>query len=52
LAHHLSFDCKAFANGDGLVKGDVEATIKSIGRMGREGMKETDQEIIKIMIEK
>lgn len=50
LAHHLSFDCKVFANGDGLVKGDVEATIRSIGQMGGQGMKETDKEILKIMI--
>lgn len=51
LAHHLSFDCRAFANGEGLVKGDVEATIRSIGRMGRKGMKSTDEEILKIMID-
>lgn len=50
LAHHLSFDCKAFAGGDGLIKGDVEATIRSIGKMGKDGMKGTDEEILKIMI--
>lgn len=50
LAHHLSFDCKAFAGGDGLIKGDIEATIRSVGRMGRDGMKGTDEEILRIMI--
>lgn len=52
LAHHLSFEGKAFASGEGLVKNDVEETIRSIGRMGRDGMKGTDVEILNIMIEK
>lgn len=50
LAHHLSFEGKAFASGEGLVKNDVEETIRSIGRMGRDGMKSTDVEILNIMI--
>ncbi len=44
-------EVKAFSNGEGLVKGDVEATIKSFGRMGREGMRSTDEEILTIMME-
>jgi L-cysteine desulfidase len=32
------------------VKADVEQTIKSIGRMGRVGMKSTDVEILNIML--
>lgn len=39
-----------FQPGEGLVEEDVEKTIRSIGRMGREGMKATDNEIIKIML--
>ena len=42
---------RTFAPGQGLVKIDVESTIASFGRMGREGMKETDLEIFKIMLE-
>jgi L-cysteine desulfidase len=49
LAHDLSASGKVFGPGDGLVKGDVEGTIESIGRMGRVGMKGTDDEIITIM---
>ena len=39
-----------FKSGDGLVMEDVEATIQSVGRLGREGMKKTNKEIIKMMI--
>ncbi len=39
-----------FYDGDGIVKKGVENTIASIGRLGREGMRETDKEIIRIMI--
>ena len=31
---------------------DIEQTIESFGRVGREGMKETDVEILKIMLDK
>ena len=41
-----------FYGGDGLVKKGVENTIRNISRLGRVGMKETDKEIIKMMIEK
>lgn len=43
---------KTFKSGDGLVKANAEKTIQSIGRMGREGMKSTDVEILNIMLEK
>lgn len=43
-------DCQFYA-GDGIVKQGVEATIKSISRLAYVGMKETDKEIISIMIE-
>jgi L-cysteine desulfidase len=49
LAHDLSSSGKVFGAGDGLVKGDVERTIESVGRMGRVGMKATDEEILTIM---
>jgi L-cysteine desulfidase len=51
MAHYLSCEQKTFAAGDGLVKDDVEKTIHSIYRMGRDGMKETDIEILNIMLE-
>jgi len=51
MAVHLSRNKKVFQPGEGLVKGNVEDTIASIGRMGREGMKATDIEILNIMLE-
>ena len=39
-----------FQPGEGLVEEDVERTIRNIGRMGRVGMKATDNEILNIML--
>ena len=52
LALHLSRKNQVFQPGEGLVKEDIEQTITSIGRMGRDGMKATDVEILNIMLEK
>ena len=51
LGLYLSQGKNIFQPGDGLVKQDVEGTIASVGRMGRKGMKPTDEEIIQIMLE-
>jgi L-cysteine desulfidase len=40
-----------FYGGDGLVLKGVDNTIRNISRLGRIGMKETDKEIISMMIE-
>jgi L-cysteine desulfidase len=40
-----------FYGGDGIVKKGVENTIANIGRLGRDGMRETDKEIIRMMLE-
>lgn len=40
-----------FYGGDGIVTKGVENTIANIGRLGRDGMRETDKEIIRIMLE-
>lgn len=50
MAHYMGRSHKTFAPGDGLVQEDVEGTIESIGRVGREGMRSTDEEILNIMI--
>lgn len=51
LAHSMTFAENSFHAGDGMVKDSVEKTIKSVGRLARDGMRETDQEILKIMID-
>ena len=39
-----------FQPDDGLVGEDPEETIANIGRLGKQGMKSTNEEIIKIMV--
>jgi L-cysteine desulfidase len=39
-----------FRGGDGIVSKGVENTIRNIGRLARDGMRETDKEIIDIML--
>lgn len=39
-----------FYGGEGIIKKGVENTIANIGRLGRDGMRETDKEIIRIML--
>lgn len=41
---------KEFVGGDGIVTKGVENTIRNVGRLARQGMSETDREIIKIML--
>ena len=43
---------RVFLPGEGLVQGDIEDTIEAVGRMGRDGMRCTDVEILKIMLGK
>ena len=40
-----------FYGGDGIVVKGVENTIRAVGELAREGMKETDLEIIHLMME-
>ena len=47
----MSLDGNTFGAGEGLVKENVEKTIASIGRMAADGMRETDSEILRIMID-
>ena len=51
LAHEMSLDGNTFGAGEGLVKENVEKTIASIGHMAADGMRETDSEILRIMID-
>ena len=51
LAHTLSMRGLGFQPGEGIVQGDVESTIKSVGYVGRVGMKTTDIEILNIMMD-
>ena len=39
-----------FRGGDGILQKGAEETIRMVGRLGRDGMRETDREILHIMI--
>ena len=50
LGYHMYQHGQEFKGGDGIVMKGIEPTIKSIGRLGKEGMRETNKEIIKMML--
>ncbi|MDO5734706.1 MAG: L-serine ammonia-lyase, iron-sulfur-dependent, subunit alpha [Eubacteriales bacterium] len=49
-AWDLAQDGFRFHSGDGLIKSDIDSTIRAIGEMAKEGMHETDEKIVEIMI--
>ncbi len=51
LGLNMYYNGNQFFAGDGIVKKGVENTIKSISRLAHKGMRETDKEIISIMLE-
>ena len=50
LGYHMYKNEQQFYRDDGIVGAGVEATIQNVGRLGKIGMKLTNEEIIKIMI--
>ena len=52
LSHKMAMRGLTFARGEGLVMDCPEDTIKAIGYVGRAGMKQTDVEILNLMIGK
>ena len=50
MGYYMAIDGNTFVSGEGLVKEDIEDTIDSICKMGKDGMRETDIEIINLMI--
>lgn len=51
LGYHMYMNGQEFKYGDGIVNNGVEATIRNIGHLGKEGMKQTDKEIVKLMLD-
>ncbi|MGL4874019.1 MAG: serine dehydratase subunit alpha family protein [Clostridium sp.] len=51
MSHHLAMVNQAYNPLTGIVKDTIEDTIVAVGRLGKEGMKETDKEILDIMLE-
>ncbi len=51
LGLYMYYHGNEFIGGDGIVKQGVENTINSVSRLAKNGMRETDKEIIRIMVE-
>lgn len=49
LGYYMYVEGQEFKDGEGIVTKGVENTIKNVGRLGKDGMKETDREILRIM---
>ncbi len=49
MGYHMYQNGQQFRGGDGIVTKGVENTIRNVSQLGREGMRETDKEIVKIM---
>ena len=52
LAHHLAMNDQGYAPYTGILQEETSETISCVGYIGKEGMKETDKEILKIMIDR
>ena len=50
LGYHMYLENQQFYGGDGIVTKGVDKTVYNIGRLAREGMKETDRTILEIMM--
>ena len=50
LSYAMAKQGRRFRGGDGIVTRGVEGTIRNIGILAREGMRETDKVILKIML--
>lgn len=50
LGLHMYQNGQEFRGGEGIVTTGVEATIRNVGHLGREGMRQTDKEIVRIML--
>ena len=50
LGYNMYIRGQQFRAGDGIVTNGADKTIRNVGRLGKDGMKETNDEIISIMV--
>ena len=50
LGYHMYLENQQFYSGDGIVTKGVDNTVRNIGILAREGMRETDKTILEIML--
>lgn len=50
--HEIAMNNQALSCGDGIIKSSLDKTIRMVGRLANQGMRETDNEILSIMLDK
>ena len=50
LGYHMYLEGQQFYGGDGIVTKGVDKTVHNVGKLAREGMRETDRTILEIML--
>lgn len=50
LGHNMAMKNRAFQAGEGLIQDNAEDTIKAFGIVGKDGMKQTDIEVLNLML--
>ncbi len=50
MAHSLAMNNQVFSPGDGIIKKDIEETIKGVGKIASIGMRDTDKTILDVMV--
>ncbi len=51
MAHNLSIRNKVYSPNSGILKNNIKDTISCVGHIGKDGMRQTDYEILKVMLE-
>lgn len=51
LAHNLAMADRSYGAHNGILREDADETISCVGHIGRNGMRETDREIIRLMLQ-
>ena len=51
LGYHMYLEDQQFYGGDGIITKGADKTVHNVGRLAREGMRETDRTILEIMLQ-
>lgn len=51
MGHEMAMSGQVYSNGEGLNFEDVDRTIENVSRLAKDGMKETDVQILEIMLD-
>ena len=51
MGYQMALNGQEFVGGDGIVKKGIENTITNIGTLGRDGMAQTNEVVLSIMLD-